>query len=79
MSDGTLDIKLIDTKEQMTDIFTKPLPEQQFVYLREALWIVTFQISVIPDFVSLTTVCEGVGQYLLNSYRIPARVNIILG
>ena len=37
VSDGTLNIKPIDTKEQMADIFTKPLPEQQFVYLRKKL------------------------------------------
>ena len=37
VSNGTLDIKPIDTAEQIADIFTKPLPERQFVYLRKKL------------------------------------------
>ena len=35
--DGTIVIKPIDTKEQVADIFTKPLDEAQFVYLRRKL------------------------------------------
>ena len=34
---GTVNIKPIDTTEQLADIFTKPLPERQFVYLRNKL------------------------------------------
>ena len=34
---GQIHVKAIDTKEQLADIFTKPLPEPQFRYLREKL------------------------------------------
>ena len=37
VQDGTIDIRSIDTKEQIADIFTKPLPEATFVYLRRLL------------------------------------------
>ena len=37
VQDGTIDIRSIDTKEQIADIFTKPLPEASFVYLRKLL------------------------------------------
>ena len=32
-----IDIQHIGTEEMISDIFTKPLPEKQFVYLREKL------------------------------------------
>ena len=35
--DGTILINSIDTTEQIADIFTKPLPEKSFCYLREKL------------------------------------------
>ena len=34
VSDGTVTIQHIDTKEQLADIFTKPLDEKTFTYLR---------------------------------------------
>ena len=37
VSNGTVVIKPIDTKEQTADILTKPLDEKQFVYLRRKL------------------------------------------
>ena len=37
VSDGTLIIKSIDTAEQIADIFTKPLPEKSFCFLRRKL------------------------------------------
>ena len=37
VSDGTIQISHIDTKEQIADIFTKPLDEATFVYLRAKL------------------------------------------
>ena len=37
VSNGTVVIKPIDTKEQTADILTKPLGEKQFVYLRRKL------------------------------------------
>jgi len=37
VSNGTVVIKPIDTKEQTADILTKPLDEKQFVYLRKKL------------------------------------------
>lgn len=35
--DGTIKIFPIDTHEQLADIFTKPLDEKQFKYLRKKL------------------------------------------
>ena len=35
--DGTIELQSIDTKEQIADIFTKPLLEGSFVYLRKQL------------------------------------------
>ena len=35
--DGTIDLQSIDTKEQIADILTKPLPKRPFVYLRKLL------------------------------------------
>ncbi len=37
VSNGTIKINPIDTQEQIADIFTKPLDEKQFVYLRKKL------------------------------------------
>ena len=37
LRDGTIDLQSIDTKEQIADILTKPLPERPFVYLRKLL------------------------------------------
>jgi hypothetical protein len=37
VSDGTIAIEYIDTTEQTADIFTKPLPEKTFLYLRRKL------------------------------------------
>ena len=37
VADETLIIKSIDTAEQIADIFTKPLPEKAFCYLRQKL------------------------------------------
>ena len=37
VKDGTIELQSIDTKEQIADIFTKPLPEGSFVYLRKQL------------------------------------------
>jgi len=37
VSDRTIQISHIDTKEQITDIFTKPLDEATFVYLQAKL------------------------------------------
>ncbi|KAL7526914.1 hypothetical protein ACHAWF_007826 [Thalassiosira exigua] len=37
VEDGTIDIRSIDTKQQLADIFTKPLAEASFVYLRRLL------------------------------------------
>jgi hypothetical protein len=37
VSDKTIDIKSIDTTEQLADIFTKPLVEKSFCYLRKKL------------------------------------------
>ena len=37
VNDGTISIHPIDTKEQTADIFTKPLDESLFVYLRKKL------------------------------------------
>ena len=37
VSNGTVKISPIDTREQTADIFTKPLDTQQFVYLRQKL------------------------------------------
>jgi len=34
-----IDIQHIGTEEMISDIFTKPLPEKQFVYLREKLGV----------------------------------------
>ena len=34
---GLIKVKYIDTKEQLADIFTKPLPDQDFLRLRKAL------------------------------------------
>ena len=35
--DGTLKIQVIDTKEQIADIFTKPLETRMFTYLRQKI------------------------------------------
>ena len=37
VSDGTIIIKSIDTTEQIVDIFTKPLGEKSFCFLRHQL------------------------------------------
>jgi hypothetical protein len=37
VNNGTVEIESIDTKEQIADIFTKPLDEAPFVYLRKKL------------------------------------------
>lgn len=37
VKDNIIDILPIDTKEQLADIFTKPLDESLFIYLREKL------------------------------------------
>ena len=37
VQDGTIEIHSIDTKEQIADIFTKPLADASFVYLRKLL------------------------------------------
>ena len=37
VSDGTIIIKSIDTAEQISDIFTKPLGEKSFCFLRHQL------------------------------------------
>ncbi len=37
VSDGTIVINPIDTREQIADIFTKPLDEKQFTYLQKKL------------------------------------------
>ncbi len=37
VADGTIKIEPIDTREQIADIFTKPLDEKQFSYLRKKL------------------------------------------
>ena len=37
VSDGTIIIKSIDTAEQIADIFTKPLGEKSFCFLRHKL------------------------------------------
>ncbi|KAL7460030.1 hypothetical protein ACHAXS_000498 [Conticribra weissflogii] len=37
VDDKTIQIHPIDTREQIADIFTKPLDEKQFVYLRKKL------------------------------------------
>ena len=37
VSDGTIIINYIDTTKQVADIFTKPLGEQRFCYLRHKL------------------------------------------
>ncbi|MCA1807772.1 MAG: Ty1/Copia family ribonuclease HI, partial [Actinobacteria bacterium] len=34
---GTIEVKKIDTKIQLADLFTKPLPRETFVYLRKLL------------------------------------------
>ena len=37
VNDKTIVIKPIDSREQMADIFTKPIDEKQFAYLRKKL------------------------------------------
>ena len=37
---GEVEIKYVPSKEQLADIFTKPLSKQQFVYLREKLNVI---------------------------------------
>lgn len=37
VEDETIKIKYVQSKEQVADIFTKPLPKEQFVYLRNKL------------------------------------------
>ena len=34
---NVLEVKKVDTKDQMADLFTKPLPKDMFVYLRKLL------------------------------------------
>lgn len=34
---GEIEIKYVQSKEQLADIFTKPVQKQQFCYLREKL------------------------------------------
>ena len=37
VNNGTIDVVSVDTKEQIADIFTKPLDEGPFIYLRKKL------------------------------------------
>ena len=37
VKDKTISVQYIDTKQQIADIFTKALPESQFIYLRGLL------------------------------------------
>ena len=36
-ADGRIEVKAIDTKQQQADIFTKPLDEATFIYLRRLI------------------------------------------
>ena len=37
VQEGKINLKYVDTKKQLADIFTKQLPEPQFVKLRAAV------------------------------------------
>ena len=37
---GTIDLQFVSTDEQLADIFTKPLIEERFNYLRELLGMI---------------------------------------
>ena len=39
----TIKMEYVDTKEHIANIFTKPLPRQTFVYLRQKLGVIFFQ------------------------------------
>ena len=39
--DKTIKLEYIGTKEQVADIFTKPLPREAFEYLRQRLGVIT--------------------------------------
>jgi len=41
--DGNCDVKFIETKLQLADIFTKPLPKERFFFLRNELGILDSQ------------------------------------
>ena len=40
---GTIDLQFISTHEQLADIFTKPLVEEYFNYLRELLGMILIE------------------------------------
>ena len=43
VSQKTVKLKYIDTKEQIADIFTKPLPKEAFERLRQKMGVILFQ------------------------------------
>jgi len=43
VSNGDCEVKFIETKLQLADIFTKPLPKERFFFLRNELGILDLQ------------------------------------
>ena len=38
---GDITLEFVSTKDQLTDIFTKPLSEEQFFYIRRKLGVIS--------------------------------------
>ena len=43
VSQKAIKLEYIDTKEQITDIFTKPLPKEAFEHLRQKMGVIPLQ------------------------------------
>ena len=43
VSQKTVKLEYIDTKEQIADIFTKPLPKEDFEHLRQKMGVIPLQ------------------------------------
>ena len=43
VSQKVVKLEYVDTKEQIADIFTKPLPKESFEHLRQKVGVIPFQ------------------------------------
>ena len=59
MQNGNCEVKFVETKLQLADIFTKPLPKERFFFLRNELGILDLNnLSEICLWYMLKSICE---------------------